>query len=124
MSELKSPLFLLSIALFVLHQVLQLCLRIHTPLIDDYLDNLLAMPIILTLFHIECKYLFKRGADFQLPLSWIWTATIYVCIVSEIFFPALSSRFTFEWLDLIFFFAGAALYVWAEKTRSSLEHRP
>lgn len=120
MEMLKSPLFIISCILFVGHQLLQHVFKINIPLADAYLDNFLAMPIILPLLLAERRYLFKRGGTYHLPLLEVILATIYISLISELLFPLLSSRFTFDWLDFAFFIAGAALYVLVER---KLEHK-
>lgn len=99
------------VVLFLVHQVLQYMLNIRIALADAYLDNLLAMPIILTLLVAERRHLFKRGPDYRLPLLEVGLATLYISMVSELLFPLLSSRFTFDLLDYFFFISGAVLFI-------------
>lgn len=115
--HLLSPLFIISSLLFVAHQLLQQVFTIHIPLADAYLDNLLAMPILLPLLALEQAYLFKHKTDRQSTLLTTIVATIYISVVSEWLFPALSSRFTFDAYDFVFFFAGAALHLVAVTMR-------
>ena len=110
METLKTPLFVICSSLFLLHLVLQHLLKINLPLVDAYLDNLLAMPVILTLFLAERRHIFHKGLSYQLPLFEILLATAYVSAISEWLFPWLSSRFTFDPLDFLFFFLGAGLF--------------
>jgi hypothetical protein len=110
MNQLRSPLFIVCIALFILHQVLQKFLNVHFGLLDRYLDNLLAMPILLSLLHAERVWLFKKGQKYKLSQLEIIMATIYVVLISEILFPAISNKFTSDWADVIFYFAGSFLY--------------
>lgn len=119
MEILKSPLFITSCVIFIAHQLLQHVFKINIPLANAYLDNFLAMPIILPLLLAERRYLFKRGGTYHLPLLEVILATIYVSLISELLFPLLSSRFTFDWLDFAFFFAGAAVYVLVERNTES-----
>ena len=110
MKTLKSPLFIISSLLFLLHQVVQHLFKLSLPLADHYLDNLLAMPIILSLLLAERRYLFRRGIAYQLSLLEIVLATLYVGVISEWLFPLLSDRFTFDPLDFLFFLAGAGIF--------------
>ena len=114
MKALKSPLFIISTILFVVHQLTQYFFKIRIWFADAYLDNLVAMPIILTLLHAERRYLFRRGASYRLSTLEIILATIYIAVISEVLFPLLSSRFTFDWVDFVFFFTGAALFMLTE----------
>jgi hypothetical protein len=107
---LNTPLFIICSALFLLHQALQHLLKVKLPLADAYLDNLLAMPVILTLLVAERRHLFRKGADYRLSLLEVILATAYVSAISEWLFPLLSNRFTSDLPDIVFFFAGAGLY--------------
>jgi hypothetical protein len=107
---LKSPLFIICSALFLLHQALQHLLKVSLPVADAYLDNFLAMPVILTLLVAERRYLFRRGTDYRLTLLEVILAIAYVSAVSEWLFPLLSNRFITDLPDVLFFFAGAGLY--------------
>lgn len=110
METLKSPLFIICCVLFLLHMIFQYSLKINIPLADAYLDNLLAMPIILTLLLAERRHIFHKGNAYQLPILDIFLATAYVSAISEWLFPWLSSRFTFDPLDFLFFFLGAGIF--------------
>jgi hypothetical protein len=116
MEILKSPYFIVFSFVFIAHQLLQHVFKINIPIADAYLDNLLAMPIILHLLLAERRYLFKRGGNYRLPLLEVILATVYVSLISELLFPVLSSRFTFDWLDFVFFFTGAGIYLLIEKS--------
>lgn len=110
---MKKPryiLFIICSSLFILHQLLQYGLKIRVPLADAYLDNLLAMPIILTLLVEERRRIFRRGQQYQLPPLELALTTLYICVISELIFPIFSPRFTFDPIDFAFFFAGTAIY--------------
>jgi hypothetical protein len=111
MDALKSPLFIICSILFLLHQLAQYALKLHIPPADAYLDNLVAMPIFLSLLVAERKILFKRDKAYRLSLLEVFLATVYVSLISELLFPLLAKRFTFDLLDFVFFLAGAALYL-------------
>jgi hypothetical protein len=63
----------------------------------------------------ERRHLFKKGPQYKLPVLEIGLATVYVSVVSEFLFPLLSTRFTYDTLDFIFFFLGAVLFYGVEK---------
>lgn len=110
MNVLRSPVFIICSVLFVLHQILQKGLDIHFMAMDRYLDNLLAMPIILTLLMLERRFLFGRKQDFSLSMLEISVATIFIILVAEILFPLLSSDFTTDWWDVLFYVLGSILF--------------
>lgn len=110
MAILKSPVFIICCILFIIHQLLQKGFGISIPLIDPYLDNLLAMPIILTFLLLEKQFLFRRGEKYRLTISEIVIATLFVALISEWLFPALSERFTSDWKDVILYAVGALIF--------------
>ncbi len=110
MKLLLHPLFICCALAFIIHQVLQKILGVEWRLADLYLDSLLAMPIILTLWLVERRILFKKGADYTLSVQQVTIATLYIFIVSNILFPIFSARFTRDWIDGLFYMAGSALF--------------
>ena len=110
MEILKSPIFTISVFLFAVHQFLQKYLEISVPYIGLYLDNLLAMPIILTLLLAERRFLFKKGKYYRLPLLDVVVATAYIAFITEVIFPLLSEEFTTDWWDLLFYALGSLVF--------------
>ncbi|AHM59668.1 hypothetical protein D770_07025 [Flammeovirgaceae bacterium 311] len=111
MKILKSPVFIICCLLFVLHQILQKVLHVDLGYVDSYLDSLLAMPIILTLLVAERRVLFRRGENYRLTVLDVVVATFFIAFVSEVIFPALSSRFTADWVDVVCFCLGSLLFM-------------
>lgn len=105
-----SVLFLGCALLLGLHQLTQYGLHWRLPAADNWLDPLLAMPLLLTLLVWERRLLFRRGPHYRLSLTEIVLATGYVALLSEWLFPLLSDRFTADPWDLLAFAAGALLY--------------
>lgn len=121
MNVLKSPVFIICCLLFALHQLLQKGLDISLPLIDQYLDNLLAMPIILTFLLVERRILFRRGKGYRLSALDVVMATVYIVIISEIVFPLFSDSFVTDWRDVIFYVLGSLIY-WFTINRWPAKH--
>jgi predicted membrane channel-forming protein YqfA (hemolysin III family) len=111
MEILRSPVFIICCFLFGAHQALQKLLQISVPFVDLYLDNLLAMPIILTLLLAERRILFKRGRNYRLPLLDVVVATIYIIFIAELIFPLLSDKFVADWWDVLFYTLGSVLFL-------------
>lgn len=110
MAVIKSPVFLICCGLFILHQIFQKLLNIHIPVIDDYLDSLLAMPVILTFVLLEKQWLFKKGITYQLPVLDIILVTFYLAIVTEVIFPKLSEHFKADWIDVALYIVGSMIF--------------
>lgn len=110
MKYLKHPVFLTCVVAFILHQGLQKLFGVELPLVDGYLDSFVAMPVILTLLVVERQYLFKKGLAYRLPLLEVILATLFIAFIAEGIFPAVSQRFTGDWMDLIFYGLGSLLF--------------
>lgn len=110
MQLIKSPIFIICSVLFIIHQVLIIYFDVRMPMVDSYLDNLLAMPIILTLLLVERKYIFRWKNYERLSFVEVVAATVFIIIVAEVVFPLLSNDFTTDWWDVAFFFSGAILF--------------
>jgi hypothetical protein len=122
MNVLLRPAFLVCVVLFTIHQLMQYVFKLQIPFLNNYLDNLLAMPVILTLLWAERRWLFNKGDHYHLPIFEGVIATIYIIIIGEWLFPALSHRFTSDWLDIPFYLLGTVLfYVLIE--RRNEQHR-
>lgn len=110
MRVLKSPVFIVCLVLFTIHQLMQKVMDIHFSWFDRYLDNLLAMPIILTLLMIERRYLLGRKHTYRLSVLEILVATIFIILVAEIAFPLFSRDFTTDWWDVLFYTLGSTIF--------------
>lgn len=110
MKVISSPIFIASSILFLVHQIMQKGLDIHFTPIDRYLDNLLAMPIILTLLMIERRYLLGRKHDYSLSFLEILIATLVIMLIAEILFPLWSNDFTTDWWDIVFYALGSLIF--------------
>lgn len=113
MKILLAPAFIVCCLLFVIHQLLQKILHIRIQLADDYLDNLLVTPILLTFLVVEKRILFRRGPDYVLSKMEIVMATILIAIVSELLFPYLSKDFVTDWVDIVFYISGSLIFYFA-----------
>jgi len=83
--------------------------------VDSYIDNLLAMPIILSLWQFEQIWLFRKGPAYRLSALEIFLATIYISIISEILFPLLSEDFRGDIVDVLVYFIGSIIFYGVNK---------
>ncbi len=88
---------------------------VHYKWLDHYLDNLLAMPVILSLLQVERILLFRKGSGYRLTLFEIVIATLYIILITEIIFPIFSKNFIRDWADIFFYFAGSLLFYMINK---------
>lgn len=104
---MRTSLFVLSAVLFTAHQLTQKVWEISIPWADSYLDPLLCMPILLTGFTIEQRWLTKRPS--LQPIE-ILAATGFLSFLFEWGFPRWSTGFTQDPWDVAAYFCGAALF--------------
>ena len=107
---MSTPLFISCSILFLIHQLLQKILIVNTGVIDAYLDNLLAMPIILTLLQAERYMLSGMHSKSRLNQMELIMSTLYISLSSELLFPILSPTFTADPIDVVAYCCGTLLY--------------
>lgn len=107
--RMKPPflLALIALVLFAGHQLSQKALGWRVAWADNYLDNLLCMPILLAGLLLERHWLLGR---LRLSLAEVLIASAVVSFVSEYLFPRFSDAFTADWWDVAAYFAGGLLF--------------
>lgn len=83
------------------HQVMEKLLHIRIPVIDNYLDPLLLMPILLHLLLWEQRILFKKRTDFTFSTLQLIMIFIVVSFITEYLFPKWNPKFTGDIWDII-----------------------
>ena len=122
MRILYSPVFIVCVALFLLHQMAEKVFDLTTPFVDSYLDSLLAPPILLTLVVAERRILFRRGPGYTLEGHETFIGTLVIAMIGELLFPFLSDNFIFDWLDFLFYGVGGGMfYFWINRSRRYAE---
>lgn len=105
---LLNPVFSGCLILLGLHQLGQKFLGYSLPVLDNYLDPLLCMPVFLGFILMERRWFFNPDFVFQ-----AWETVFIVVVLALIFelvFPRLSSGFTADWRDVLLYFAGGAVF--------------
>lgn len=108
--NIKHPIFLLCCILFIIHQVIQKGFGIDIPYVHSYLDDVLVMPIILTLILVERRRLFLWGKDFSFSAIETIGLVISFSLIFEFLFPYISIKFTFDWWDFLAYAFGGVIY--------------
>lgn len=103
-SSFFRPFLLICGALFLLHQLSQKVMGWSIPPADNYLDTLVCMPLLLTGFQAEQRWLWGRR-DLR-PLEVIGI-TALLSFAFEGVFPLLNPAFTADWVDVAAYFSGA-----------------
>lgn len=108
---LRKPLiwliFATATAVYILQQ-----LNVALPsLINNYLNNLLCMPVVLTLCLVVLQ-LIKKNYRLTIPIFVIASITVYYIVYFEWFLPKITERYTADPLDAVLYVIGAiAFYV-------------
>ena len=110
MPILKNPVFLISSLLFLFHQFSQKVVNYPIPLLDNYLDTLLCMPILLSLLLLEQRQLFKKGAHFRFNAIETIFLVLLLSVLFERLFPWLSPNFTADWWDVLMYLIGGSIF--------------
>jgi hypothetical protein len=107
MSVFKNPFFIVSCILFWANQYLEKVEGIFIPYIHEYLDDLLAMPVVLGLTLQIFRWFHSQGNAFVFTIPQIAIAVIYFSLIFEVILPMRSDVYTRDWWDILFYTIGA-----------------
>lgn len=110
MSVFKNPFFYIPVLFFLSNQILEKGLAVFIPFVHAYLDDLLAIPVILGITLQIYKKIHPKKDRFTFTKTQIFVAVIYVSIVFEWFLPKFSSIYISDSLDVICYFAGGIYF--------------
>lgn len=109
MSLFRQPYFIIFIGVFLIIYTLQ---KLQIPLpfwINNYVNDFLCMPVVLTICLAAVRFI-KKDKSLFLPLSAIVSLTLFYSIYFEYFLPAHYPRYTADWLDVVMYFLGATMF--------------
>jgi len=115
---LQSPLWMGSVLLLLTHQLFQKILPFKIPVLDNWLDPLLSMPILLGLILMERRWFLKHYSqgDLKSPCEYKFSkletviTVLFFAIIFEFLFPKWSNEFTFDWLDFLAYGLGGIVF--------------
>lgn len=118
---LKKTLFILmflsALAVYLLQQ-----LGVQLPyFIQNYLNNLLCMPLVLTICLIVLQYI-KKNYWLTIPIFAIVSITLYYILYFEWYLPEVNSRYTADPIDAVLYIIGAIGFYFMQK-RWVLTHK-
>lgn len=118
MKTLLHPLFIAASLLFLLNQLLERN-GVHLPFIHAYLDDVLCMPVVLTIaLAIQREFTF-RNPGYTFTWWHIGFSVLWFSFVCEIIFPRYIAAYTADPLDVIAYMAGAIVFgVYVNAARS------
>ena len=107
-TTLVNPVFIISSLLFIAHQIGEWIYGGTLRLLDSYLDMLLMMPIIMSLWWTERSIILLEIYKITI-LEWL-IFPLSIGIISEIIFPMLSSRFVSDLWDIVVLCIGHLIF--------------
>ncbi|MGB1204073.1 MAG: hypothetical protein ACPG5B_00435 [Chitinophagales bacterium] len=103
-------LFLVAISLFLLNQIAEKCFQIFIPFWHAYGDDLLCMPVVLSIaLYIQRRFTF-RNPNYIFSKTQIIVAVAYYALAFEYLLPAYHSAYTADKFDIIAYSLGAFLF--------------
>lgn len=109
MTILKQPLFIVSVCIATL---IYFANRLGLPLVSwvyFYVNDFLCMPIVLSL-SLEVIRILKKTETLYVPLIVVLALTTYFSLYFEWLMPKITTRYTFDFIDIGLYFLGALLF--------------
>ncbi|MBS4072703.1 MAG: magnesium citrate secondary transporter [Algoriphagus sp.] len=110
MSVFKNPYFFIPILLFAGNQVLEKGFKIFIPWVHAYLDDLLALPVILGITLQIYHWIHPKREKFRFKKEHILVAFLYVSLVFEGFLPWYSEVYIRDLWDIICYGLGSLIF--------------
>lgn len=110
MSVLKNPYFFIPVLLFGLNQILEKSFGIFIPWVHEYLDDLLAIPVILGITLQIYRWIHPLKGNFKFKKEHIFVAFLYVSVVFEGFLPWYSEQYVRDFWDILCYALGALVF--------------
>lgn len=110
MTVLKNPYFLIPVLLFTINQYLEKVSGIFIPWVHAYLDDMLAMPVILGITLQVFRWIHPQKNQFvfkKIPLLVAW---IYVSVVFEWYLPSTADYYIRDLWDVVCYALGTLFF--------------
>ncbi|WP_198661732.1 hypothetical protein [Lewinella sp. IMCC34183] len=107
MRVLRNPFWWIAVVAFVLHQVAQLGFGLRSGLLDGYLDPFLCPPVLLGLWLLERRVIFRVPRLTALETA---VATLLLAVLFEEVFPRYEEGFSRDVIDYLFYGLGGVYF--------------
>jgi hypothetical protein len=77
--------------------------------INNYVNDLLCLPLLLGAMEFIIKWL-KKDKFFKFPISFVILLASYYSIYFEYYLPKVNPRYTADWIDVILYFLGGLIF--------------
>jgi hypothetical protein len=109
MKILKNPYFYFPFILFSVNQISEKAFNFYIPFVHAYLDDLLCMPVLLSISLILLRLILKMP-DLSLTVKQTVFSFVYLSVVFEIILPLYSAKYTADPFDVIAYGIGAVIF--------------
>jgi hypothetical protein len=110
MTVFINPYFLIACLIFWINQFLEKVMGIFIPFVHAYLDDLLAMPVILGITLQVYKWIHPLKKNFVFSKTQVVVGWIYFSFLFEFLLPKFSSTYTSDLLDVLCYGLGALAF--------------
>tara|TARA_R110000850_G_scaffold277058_1_gene421933 strand:- start:177674 stop:178039 length:366 start_codon:yes stop_codon:yes gene_type:complete len=111
---LKKPLIIFMFAAALAVYLLQWRQVPLPSLINNYLNNLLCMPVVLTVC-LALLQLIKKNYTLTIPIFVIASVTFYYSVYFEWYLPKVNTRYTADVIDVFLYILGAVIFYYLQK---------
>ncbi len=104
---LSNPVFLLAVVLATVNQILEKGFGIFIPLIHSYLDDLLCLPIVLTLGLAAYRFFWP---NYRLTTWHMLPVLLVYSVYFEIYLPSVTANATADIVDVVMYTIGLTVF--------------
>jgi hypothetical protein len=88
------------------------------PLINNYVNDLLCLPLLLAAMEFLIIRL-KKDKYFKFPLGFVIFLAIYYSVYFEYYLPKVNPRYTADWIDVILYVVGGLTFYFTDKHKKT-----
>lgn len=95
--------------------------RLQLPLpelINNYMNDLLCMPLLLGALTFIIRHL-KKDKTFTFPFLFVLFLASYYAVYFEYYLPKVNARYTADWIDVALYFIGGIAYFFLEEKKKT-----
>jgi len=90
-------------------------------LVNNYLNDLLCMPIVLKICQYAVRQI-KSDQNLQIPVGVAFILTIVYALYFEWLLPKINDRYTADVIDVCLYVIGFVFFVWVERSDESVRN--
>jgi len=110
MEVYRNPYFILPVCLFTVNQVLEKGFDLYFPFLHSYLDDLLAIPVILGITLQIYRLIHPLKKLFKFKKEHVFVVFLYVSILFEGVLPYYSKQYIRDLFDVLCYGVGSLIF--------------